>query len=328
MSWGAPFLFWFLALLPVAALLRFLWGRHLRRQQLGIGATSKRHLDSRRPGLIALRQILLWSGLALAMIAGAQPRWGVVEDVHKARGANLAILLDCSRSMLAEDHFPTRLEAARQKVIELLHAAPEHRMALIPFAAKPLRRSPLTGDAIALEQMLDGCTPELFPVQGTAIGKAVQDAVDFLQQHGDRGRAIVLFTDGSDPDEESVAAAAEAAELADIPVYGLFFGDPDSQATLMIDGVEQKMPADRSTLNTLADASTAINVNAVLDHQDVAAIQEHIDQRVPLVPWQEEQRRISSEQYQLLLWPALLLIAAGAFLPTGRRRQMWERGHG
>ena len=103
----------------------------------------------------------------------------------------------------------------------------------------------MTGDQIALERLLAGCTPDLFRVQGTAIGAAVDEAIDFLLEQGDRGLAIVILSDGSDADSEAVKPRAKEGPVEDIPVYGIFLGDPEREVSMVIDGKEQVMTADR-----------------------------------------------------------------------------------
>lgn len=324
-SFGRSELLWLLPILVAALALRLWWARRLRRRQAGIGATAPALVASRDPRLAALRGWCLWLGLGCAVIAAAQPRWGSQQVSRIGRGANIVLLLDCSRSMLAEDLYPSRIEAARRKALDLLHAAPEHRMALMPFAAIAVLRCPLSGDRIALETMLQDCDPALFPVerqlQGTAIGAAVDDAIDILATRGDRGRAILICSDGSDPDEDAVAAAAERARSAGIPVYGMFLGDPELEATLVIDGEERAVPADRSSLDLLAERSGAICVNATTDDADIRALTAHIRDSVSLLPWEERTRIMASERYLLALLPAIVLLALGALVPTRRARR-------
>ena len=327
-QFGRAELLWLLPLLLAAAALRWWWSRRLRARQAGIGATAGPQVRSRNPHLVAVRAWCLWLGLGLALLAAAQPRWGNQQVLRIGRGANIVLLLDCSRSMLATDLYPNRIEAARRKAMDLLTSAPEHRMALMPFAALAVLRCPLSGDRIALETMLQDCDPALFPadqgLQGTAIGAAVEDAIDVLADHGDRGRAILVCSDGSDPDEEAVAAAAERARSAGIPVYGMFLGDPELDATLVIDGEEVAVPAKRESLDLLAERSGAICVNTTIEDADVRALAEHIREHVSLLPWEERTRTMPSARYLRVLLPANDLNAVGALLPTRRRRRREE----
>ena len=103
------------------------------------------------------------------------------------------------------------MRAARDKAIDLLAQAPELRVSLLPFAARAVLRCPLTSDHLAVARMLEDCTPELFParagLQGTAIGQAVETGLDILARDAGRGQAILVISDGVDPEAESVRKA-------------------------------------------------------------------------------------------------------------------------
>ena len=262
--------------------------------------------------------------MSLLIVALAGPRWGAGEEVQSQTGADVLLVLDCSRSMLAEDIHPDRLEAARRKVLDLLRLAPETRLALMPFAGVPVLRCPLSGDHSAIELMLGDCTPALFPAdagyQGTAIGDAVQAGLKILGKPTDRGQSIIVMSDGADDDKASVDAAGAAAKALGIPIYGLFFGDPEREVSIIIDGKKEVMRADRTTLDTLATVTGGLCVNARSDPEDIRVVHDHMRSHVVQLPWEERRRIVQSERYQLVLLPAFLLIALGMLIPTRRRR--------
>ena len=317
MSWAHPHLLWALAGLAALALIGAWWRARLRVRLASLGARER--VGRRRE---RLRAGLLWLGLALTLIALAGPRWGAVTTTRTATGADVLLLIDCSRSMLADDLYPNRLEVARRKAQDLLRLSPGTRLALMPFAALPVLRCPLTGDHQALAEMLQDCSPDLFPAesgyQGTAIGRSVHEGLQVLGRQVERGQAVLIVSDGSDDDVEAVKKAAEEAKSAGVPVLGLFLGDPEKTVKMTIDGREEVMAADRSTLDTLASATGGICVNAVLDDRDVQALTEHLERSAAARPWEERHRLVASERFQWVLLPALLLLAAGALLPTRR----------
>jgi Ca-activated chloride channel family protein len=323
MSWGLPAAFLLLVALAALAALRWWWGNRVRRTQAGVGAGAPHLTASVGRRRERLRAVLLWAGLGSACIALAAPRWGAAESTRSASGADVLIAIDCSRSMLADDLHPNRMEAARRKAMDLLRVAPELRLALMPFAALPVLRCPLTGDHQAIGEMLQDCSPELFPAehgyQGTAIGAAVREGLGVLGREVERGQAILVMSDGSDEDAEAVKQAAEAAKKAGIPVYGLFLGDTERKVTLVIDGKQQAMDADRSTLDGLATATGAISVNATTTDEDVQALAAHIANSIAQRPWIERQRVVASERFRWFLIPAILLLTAGALLATRRK---------
>ncbi|MHC5067509.1 MAG: VWA domain-containing protein [Planctomycetota bacterium] len=323
-SWGQPEAGLVAAAVIISGgLLRALWSRRARGQLQPIGAHSPHLLRSLNLRRQRLRSALVITGLALLAVSVGQPRWGEEQRQRSASGADLVLILDCSRSMLASDLRPDRMAVAQRKALDLIHANPQHRVALIPFAASHFLRCSFTGDHAALEELLHDCTPSLFPaehgLQGTAIGATVSAAVELLIGTSDRGQAIVVLSDGSDPDGDAVAAATAAARNNGIPVYGLFIGDDERPATIEVDGASVEVPPDRSTLDQLAEGSGAISVNASIDDEDSRLIAQHIDNHVAQAPWQERQRVVGSERYHWFLIPGLLLIVAATLLTTRRR---------
>ncbi len=323
MSWGHPHLLWLLAAVAAAAAARWVYGRAVARRQRSIGA-GLAHLT---PGVgrrrERLRAICLWLGVAASCVALAGPRWGSAEQVRRQTGADVLLILDCSRSMLAQDLYPTRIDAARRKALDLMRIAPETRLALMPFAAMPVLRCPLTGDHNAIEQMLQDCSPDLFPAesgyQGTAIGASVAEGLKVLDREAERGQAIVVMSDGSDDDREAVERAAAAAKAAGVLVFGVFLGDPEGKATLEIDGRTEVMSADRTTLDRLAEVTGGACVNATDDDADMRALATRLAGSVAQRPWEEHHRVIATERFRWPLLPGMALILAGALLPTRRR---------
>ena len=324
MSWAHPHFLWLLLAVVVLIGLTFWWRRAARRSRAAVGAGVPHLTAAVGHKRTILRAVLLWSGFTLLIFALAGPRWGAGDEVQSQTGADVLLILDCSRSMLAKDIHPDRLEAARRKVKDLLFLAPETRLALMPFAAVPVLRCPLSGDHSAIESMLEDCTPTLFPAddgyQGTAIGDAVQAGLKVLGKPTDRGQSIIIMSDGADEDKASVDAAAAASKALGIPIYGLFFGDPEREVSIEIDGKNEIMRADRSTLDTLATATSGLCVNARTDPEDIRVIHDHMRTHVVQLPWEERRRIVQSERYQLVLLPAFLLIAFGMLIPTRRRR--------
>ena len=322
MTWADPWLLLLVPLLGLLALGRWAWARVQRRRQASVGAGLSAHTRTVHRGREVLRSVLLWSGLALGLVALAGPRWGSGEMTRSAQGADVIVLFDCSRSMLAQDLHPTRLETARRKALDLLRVAPETRLALMPFAAVPVLRCPLTGDHEALREMLLDCSPDLFPAehgyQGTAIGRAVTEGLGVLNRQVERGQAVLIITDGADEDLEAVKTAATKAKEAGIPVCGLFVADPEKKVSLSIDGKDEVMASDRATIDTLATATGGLAVNATLDDADVKALAEHLNRTVSTRPWEERQRIVASERYQWVLAAAIGILGVGAMLGTRR----------
>ena len=320
MTWGALHGWYLLLLVPIAMVLAW-WFRHrMWHQQASLGYGNAELRAGWRAGTARLRQVLWFVGLICVAVAALQPRWGEDQRQRDGEGVDIVVLLDCSRSMLAEDIYPNRLEVARRKVTDLLRLAPEHRVALVPFAADAVLRAPLTGDATALTMLLEQCSPALFPRQGTAIGDAVSYAVDFLGGQGERGQAILICSDGDDPIAERVEKGLMAATNAGIPVYGLFMGDETQTALISIDGRDQEVSSSRETLNTYAEKTGGVALNTSLDDQDVSILLDHMTRHIATRPWQEMERVIASERYQWVLLPGIACFVLALCMGTARRR--------
>lgn len=323
MSWAHPILFWLLPALGIIGGLRWWYGQRVARARRAVGAGVP-HLSAgvaRRRS--AIRQAALWSGVALTTLALVGPRWGVADSVQRNKGCDLLVVMDCSRSMLAADLHPNRLEVARRKALDFLRIAPETRMALMPFAAIASLRCPLTGDREAIAEMLKDCSPELFPAdagyQGTAIGDAVRQGLAILGKQVERGQAVLVLSDGADDDTDSVQEAVKAAKNAGVPIYGIFLGDPERIVDLDIDGRKEVMTSSRKTLDDLAVGTDALSMPAGLDDSDVRLIHDHLQRHVTQGEWEERRRTVASERYHWLLLPAIALLALGLLLPTRRR---------
>ncbi len=159
-----------------------------------------------------VRGTLIVLGLALLIVAAARPRFGVYFEKVDQRGVDCFVLLDVSRSMLAEDVAPNRLERAKSDIRDLLKKLAGDRVGLIVFAGKPVLKVPLTTDDGFFRTVLDDVDTHSAPRGGTLIGDAIRKALDAMPPRGDRDQVIVLLTDGEDQESYPIEAAKQAAE--------------------------------------------------------------------------------------------------------------------
>ena len=239
---GNPWAFTLLAALPVLGVLALFatWRRRrvlARLGQLTTLATSVRRGRWRR----WLRMLAFSAGLT-ALVAGvAGPRWGRDAEVRVMPGRDLMVVLDVSRSMLAEDVRPNRLDRAKAALVELADRVQRrggHRLGLVVFAAHGKVVCPLTHDydyfrakveefdaahlPADLRPGLDG------PISGTRIGEGLQKAVEAHDARFQGFQDILLISDGDDPaDDGEWAEGAKAARAAGIRVFTVGIGDPE-----------------------------------------------------------------------------------------------------
>jgi len=249
-------------LAPVATgVLFWLWHRrrlaHLR--ALGVDAAVARlaPADVRRPPVA--RGVRVALALALATFAFAGPRWGEGTIVVRERGLDVALAMDASLSMLAEDERPNRLERMKQEVRRYRAASPGDRNALIAFAGRSYILSPLTSDEGAIGLFLDNLDPSVVGLAGTALAPTIRQATDLLgAARGAASRALVILSDGEAFDDRSAAiAAAREARRAGIAVITVGFGTEEGTTIPIREGgtVRTKQDENGETVITRYDPS-------------------------------------------------------------------------
>lgn len=158
------------------------------------------------------KALLLLSAFVFAVVAAAGPRFGTYYETVFQSGVDVFILLDVSRSMLAEDVVPNRLGRAKSDIQDLLNHITGDRVGLIAFAGKPMIKVPLTTDHGFFLQVLHSVDTDSAPRGGTAIGDAIRLALRAMPPEAERQRAMVLITDGDDQESIPLEAAKDAAE--------------------------------------------------------------------------------------------------------------------
>jgi Ca-activated chloride channel family protein len=156
--------------------------------------------------------ILLMLAYTFAVIGLAGPRFGVKMEEQKRKGCEIIIALDVSNSMMAEDIAPNRLERAKQALSKLIDRLGDNKIGLIVFAGEAYTQLPITTDYVSAKMFLSTISPDIVPVQGTAIGTAINLAVNSFSPTSEAGKAIVVITDGENHEDNPAQAAQQAVE--------------------------------------------------------------------------------------------------------------------
>ena len=171
---------------------------------------------------LALREVAIVAGL----VALAGPRFGEQYEQIIPRGSDLYVLIDVSRSMLAEDVAPTRLGRAKADVSALVNRLEGERIGLIAFAGQAVVKCPLTVDYNSFRRALNELDPNSAPRGGTAIGDAIRKSLEVFQSNSARDQAILLITDGDDQQSYPLEAATVAAERQ-VTIFSVGLGDAE-----------------------------------------------------------------------------------------------------
>lgn len=232
MRFARPDILW--AMLIIMPLLTaFLWWTWRERQALITQFIHARLLPVLTVGVSRSRQklrlTLLAGVVALTLLALSRPQWGFGFQEVKQRGLDIVVGIDTSRSMLAEDVSPNRLEKAKLAAQDLRRLAKTDRMGLVAFAGSAFLQMPMSLDENTFRQHLNALSTTLLPQGGTALAEAIQTARTAFKEAGEENhRALVLFTDGEDHDGQAIEAAAKAAKEGMV-VFTIGMGSPGGE---------------------------------------------------------------------------------------------------
>jgi Ca-activated chloride channel family protein len=262
-----PLSFTLLALLPVLGVVALLAWRRRRRLLARFGVRPVvRILTIIGARTRGLRGTLWVSGMLLLVAGIAGPRWGRDWEQSAAPGRDLVLVLDLSRSMLAQDVLPNRAERAKQALKDLTDTVQRHgghRLGLVAFAAQARIVCPLTHDYDHFRAALDDLDAnhlhrDLRPtgkdaLSGTRIGAGLRMAVEAHDPRFRGAQDILLISDGDDParDSEWLDGMAEARRHR-IPVHTVGVGDPEVGSPISVRGVEVLTRLEEQPLETIA----------------------------------------------------------------------------
>lgn len=224
---------WLAPLLGLTLILYGAWRRRALKRSIGDPALVEALLSTFSVERRALKLALTTLALCALTLAALRPQFGRRSEVQQQSGIDIAVAFDISKSMLARDVQPSRLESARALLGDLIQRLSGHRLALVPFAGIAFTQSPLTADKSAFKLYLRSLDPQQMPVGGTNLAMAIREGISRLNSAGDRGekasrsRVLLLITDGEDLSPEAgegVKAAAAEAKEAGVLIYSIAVG--------------------------------------------------------------------------------------------------------
>ena len=223
MTFAAPIWLWALAIFPFLIAL-YLYGERSRR--IALNCLIAARLQSRLAGGVSVwrRRVicaLTMLGLALAVLSMARPQWGFSWDERREMGRDVLIAVDTSRSMLAADLQPSRLKRAKLAAEDLLTHLKGDRVGVIAFAGSSFLQAPLTSDFAATKDTLAELDTDIIPRGGTNLTEAITAADDAFGKGESDQRALIIFTDGEELEEDAVKAAREHKDKFRIFTVGL-----------------------------------------------------------------------------------------------------------
>lgn len=165
--------------------------------------------------------VIACAGMGIAL---ARPQWGLQAEKSHAIGHDIIFILDCSRSMLASDILPSRLQRAKLAILDFVQHQAHGRVGLVAFAGQAFLQCPLTFDYSAFGDALGGVDDRTIPVAGTDIGRALEEAFHAVDK-SERQKVFVLLTDGEDLEKSGVKTAETLARQG-VVVFTVGVGTP------------------------------------------------------------------------------------------------------
>ncbi len=242
--------------------------RRRRIRKFGDEKLVRELMPSYAKAKVWVRLTLFSVGFFFFVIGLSRPQIGAKLKEHETKGAEIMIALDVSNSMLAEDYSPNRLERAKLAISRLVDKLRDDRIGLIVFAGNSFVQLPITTDYVSAKMFLNSISTESVPVQGTAIGEAINTAMRSFSAQSEKSRAIIVITDGENHEDDPVAAAKQAAEMG-VRVFTIGVGSPEGKPIPMDgellkdkDGNIVVTRLDEKVLQEVAQAGNGVYVRA------------------------------------------------------------------
>lgn len=173
-----------------------------------------------------LRFLFFTLGTAFLLIGVANPQIGTKLEEVKREGIDLIVALDVSNSMKAEDLSPNRLERAKRAMLQMVEELKSDRLGIIVFAGQAYTQLPVTTDYAAAKLFLSTIDTDLIPTQGTAIGSAIDLAIESFDYQQGGNKALIVVTDGENHEDNAIESAEKANEKG-IKVFTIGMGSPN-----------------------------------------------------------------------------------------------------
>lgn len=217
-----------LGLIPIFIVIYWLLNRWRRKALAAFGSLAV--IQQLFPDVSTTKRtwkfILYLLAFAFVVVGIVNPQVGTKLEEVKRKGADLMICLDVSNSMNAEDLQPNRLEKAKQAISKLINKLEGDRLGVIVFGGEAYVQLPITTDYSAAKLFLESINTDMIPTQGTAIGNAIDLALESFGKDEGKNKAIVVITDGENHEDDAIKAAEAAAEKG-IVVHTIGMGSAD-----------------------------------------------------------------------------------------------------
>ena len=263
-----------------------------------------------------LKSALIVAAVCALGIALSRPQYGVEWSERKARGLDIVFVLDSSKSMLATDLRPTRLERAKLAILDLIDRLESDRIGLVAFAGQAFLQTPPTLDYSAFRESLNATDPTILSRGGSDLGRAIEEAAKAFPTENNV-KVVVLLTDGEDLGGRALATAQKLAE-ENIQIFAIGIGTPEGEYLRVrnAQGIEEfvrdnngqpvRSQLDEATLQQIAQLTRGSYTR--LGGGSLDALYDSVLATLPREERESEVQEVRIERFQWLLAAALTLL--------------------
>src|SRR6056300_983791 len=284
--------FWALAIIPVIVLLFLvlqLW-KYRAQRNFADKALLKKLSPNTSLFKSVLKIVVLCLAFACLALAMVNPKIGTKLETVKREGVDIVFAIDVSKSMLAEDIAPNRLEKSKRLVSAILNQLASDRVGMIAYAAQAYPQLPITTDFGAAKMFLQGMNTDMLSSQGTAISDAIELATTYYNDAAQTNRVLFIVSDGEDHSDGGTANAVSIAIDAGIKVFTIGVGtEKGAPIPLKKKGIVESLKRDSEgevvitkrnteTLIEIASAGNGIYIDGENTANAVAIIKEQLNQ--------------------------------------------------
>jgi len=314
--------------------LGFFYAWALRKRTRALEALADKNLlpkiaASRNPARQRLKAIFVIAALFLIIVSFMKPQWGFSWEEVRKKGVDILIAMDTSKSMLAEDVKPNRLERSKLAVRDLLVKLGGDRVGLIAFSGSAFLQCPLTSDYSGFVLSLNDLSTDTIPKGGTSISSAIWEAIKAYKSQAPDEKILVIITDGEDH-EGDPGRAAETARKEKIKIFCVGIGTHEGELIPVKDETGQrvflkdrggnvvKTRLDEATLEKIARITGGLYVRARGAEFGLDVLYRERFSKMEKRVFEDKVTKRYRERFQIPLFLAFLLLAAEIFI--GERR--------
>lgn len=337
-QWEEMTYFYLLGVVPIllVLLLGVLYWRKRTQQKFANTSLLDRLSPERSSIKTWLKALVLGLAFVSLVFALVNPKVGTEFKTVKREGVDLVFALDVSKSMLAEDIAPNRLEKSKQLISEVINSLSGDRVGIIGYAGSAFPQLPITTDFGSAKMFLRNMNTDMVSSQGTAINEAINLAQTYYNDEEQINRVLFIVSDGEDHEGEATTMAREAAK-AGITIYTIGVGKDDAEGAwipIKRDGVLIRYKRDESgnrvrtklneqTLKDIAEASGG----AYLNGNNTAALVEGVKEilnNLDKTTFDSQQVADFKDQFQWFLAAAVFFLLLDILFLE--RKTQWLRG--